>query len=99
MGSRSYDLFALDAATGAVAWQRYIWFSWVESSPVVRDGVAYVGSSDAAAVYAFDVATGRKMWGTDVWGWAWDQPALTATRVVHRHRRPARGTRCPTVAP
>lgn len=81
VGSRSYDLLALDAATGVVAWQRYIWFSWVESSPVVRDGIAYVGSSDAAAVYAFDVATGRQVWKSDVWGWAWDQPAVTANRV------------------
>jgi outer membrane protein assembly factor BamB len=81
VGSRSYDLLALDVASGAVAWQRYFWFSWVESSAVVRDGVVYVGSSDAAAVYAFEVATGRQVWKSDVWGWAWDQPAVTATRV------------------
>src|SRR5262245_8861825 len=52
VGSRSYDLFGLDARTGEVAWRRYVWFSWVESSPVVRDGIAYVGSSDAAALFA-----------------------------------------------
>jgi outer membrane protein assembly factor BamB len=46
VGSRSYDFFGFDAATGAVAWQRYLWFSWIESSAIVRDGVAYVGSSD-----------------------------------------------------
>jgi outer membrane protein assembly factor BamB len=81
VGSRSYDLLGLEAATGAVAWKRYIWFSWVESSPVVRDGVAYVGSSDAAALYAFDARSGRPVWKTDVWGWAWGQPAVTDRRV------------------
>ena len=81
VGSRSYDLFGLDAATGEIAWKRYLWASWVESSAVVRDGVAYVGSSDAAALYAFDAKTGRPLWKTDVWGWAWGQPAVTATRV------------------
>jgi outer membrane protein assembly factor BamB len=81
VGSRSYDLLGLDAATGAVQWTRYIWFSWVESSPVVRDGVVYVGSSDAAAVYAFDAASGRPVWKADVWGWAWGQPAVTSRRV------------------
>jgi outer membrane protein assembly factor BamB len=81
VGSRSYDLLGLDAATGAVAWKRYIWFSWVESSAVVRDGVAYVGSSEAAALYAFDAASGRPVWKTDVWGWAWGQPAVTERRV------------------
>lgn len=81
VGSRSYDLLGLEAKTGHVAWTRYIWFSWVDSSAVVRDGVAYVGSSDAAAVYAFDARTGRPVWKTDVWGWAWGQPAVTERRV------------------
>jgi len=81
VGSRSYDLLALDARTGALAWKRYIWFSWVESSPVLRDGIVYVGSSDAAALFAFESATGRPVWQTDVWGWAWGQPAVTARRV------------------
>jgi outer membrane protein assembly factor BamB len=81
VGSRSYDLLGLDAATGAAAWKRYLWFSWVESSPVVRDGIAYVGSSDAAALYAFDARSGRPVWKTDVWGWAWGQPAVTEGRV------------------
>jgi outer membrane protein assembly factor BamB len=81
IGSRSYDLFGLDAKTGEVAWKRYLWFSWVESSPVVWDGIAYVGSSDAAALYAFDARTGRPVWKTDVWGWAWGQPAVSDRRV------------------
>lgn len=81
VGSRSYDLLGLEAATGSVAWQRYVWFSWVESSPAVRDGVAYVGSSDAALVLAVDAATGRVVWQADVWGWAWGQPTVTEQRV------------------
>jgi outer membrane protein assembly factor BamB len=66
VGNRAYDLLGLDADSGDVAWRRYIWFSWVESSPTVRGGVAYVGSSDAAAVFAFDAQTGRPIWKTDV---------------------------------
>jgi outer membrane protein assembly factor BamB len=81
VGNRSYDLLGLDARTGEPAWTRYIWFSWVESSATVRDGVAYVGSSDAAAVYAFDVRAGERRWKADVFGWAWGQPAVTDTRV------------------
>ena len=81
VGNRAYDLLALDAASGAVAWKRYVWFSWVESSAVVRDGVAYVGSSDAAGVFAFEVASGRRLWAADVFGWAWGQPSVTEGRV------------------
>jgi outer membrane protein assembly factor BamB len=81
VGNRGYDLLGLDARTGEPAWKRYIWFSWVESSAVVRDGVVYVGSSDAAAVYAFDGRSGERRWKTDVFGWAWGQPAVTQSRV------------------
>ncbi len=81
VGNRGYDLMGLDSRTGEPAWTRYIWFSWVESSAAVRDGIAYVGSSDAAAVYAFDVRTGERRWKTDVHGWAWGQPAVSDARV------------------
>ena len=47
----------------------------------MRDGVAYVGSSDAALVSAVDAKTGRARWQADVYGWAWGQPAVTDSRV------------------
>ena len=81
VGNRCYDLLGLHAATGEVAWKRYVWFSWVESSATVVDGVAYVGSSDAASVGAFDARTGRPRWQADVYGWAWGQPAVAGDRV------------------
>jgi outer membrane protein assembly factor BamB len=81
VGNRSYDLVGLDARSGEPLWTRYVWFSWVESSAAARDGVVYIGSSDAAAVYAFDARTGERRWKTDVYGWAWGQPAVTDARV------------------
>ena len=81
VGSRSYDLYALAAADGRPLWKRYLWFSWVESSPTLRDGIAYVGSSDASAVHAFDVKDGTLRWKADVHGWAWAQPAVSDTKV------------------
>ena len=81
VGSRSYDLLALDARTGTPAWTRYIWFSWIESPATVRDDTAFVGSSDAALLSAFDASNGRPRWALDVMGWAWGQPAVSDTRV------------------
>jgi outer membrane protein assembly factor BamB len=81
VGNRCYDLLGIRSATGEIAWKRYLWFSWIESSAVVRDGVAYVGSSDAASVGAFDAQTGQPRWQADVFGWAWGQPAVTDDRV------------------
>jgi outer membrane protein assembly factor BamB len=81
VGNRSYDLLGLDLATGAPSWKRYVWGSWVESSASLEDAVAYVGSSDAAALFAFDVRTGQRLWATDVHGWAWGRPAVSERRV------------------
>jgi outer membrane protein assembly factor BamB len=81
VGNRAYDVLGLEARTGHVAWTQYVWFSWIESSATVRDGVAYVGSSDAAAAFALEARTGERLWTTDVWGWAWGQPAVTSERV------------------
>jgi outer membrane protein assembly factor BamB len=81
LGNRCYDLLGLDFDTGHVAWRRYIWFSWVESSVHLFDGIAYLGSSDAAVVSAIDPHTGRELWKTDVFGWTWGEPAVTEARV------------------
>jgi outer membrane protein assembly factor BamB len=81
VGSRSYDLLALDAATGELVWKHYYWFSWVESSVVVRDGIGYVGSSDGQQLLAVDLATGEPRWSFDTHGSAWPTPAVTDDAV------------------
>jgi outer membrane protein assembly factor BamB len=81
IGSRSYDLVALDEGTGKPVWTRYIWFSWVESTAAVRDGIVYVGSSDAAKVFAMDLGTGKPRYDADVQGSAWGRPYVTDARV------------------
>lgn len=80
-GSRSYDLEAFEAATGRPAWTTYFWFSWVESPPTPFGGTIYVGSSDAAKVFAVDSASGRSIWEADAGGSAWGQPAVTEATV------------------
>ncbi len=81
VGTRGYDLFALDARRGTPLWKRYFWFSWVESSAAVADGIAYVGSSDASAVYAVDARDGRIVWKAPVRGWAWGPPTVAGDRI------------------
>lgn len=82
IGSRSYDLLALDATDGSLAWEFYYWFSWVESSAAIDAGIAYVGSSDAQRVHALRVADGEPLWSADVGGSAWATPAISADTVV-----------------
>ena len=82
VGSRSYDLIALNAVTGEELWKRYYWFSWIESPPVVRDGVIYTGSSDATNIYAIDLYDGSLRWKTSVPGWSWQRTAVTEDLVI-----------------
>lgn len=81
VGSRSYDLMALDARDGSPVWTYYCWFSWVESSPVVRDDVIYVGSSDAQLLNAIRAGNGTLLWSFDTGGSAWGRPAVTGEAV------------------
>jgi outer membrane protein assembly factor BamB len=82
VGSRSYDLISLDAATGREQWKHYYWFSWIESPPVVRDGVVYTGSSDATNVYALNLADGSLRWKTAVPGYSWQRTAVDQAWLV-----------------
>ncbi len=75
-GSRDYLLYGFDVKTGAAAWKFSYWFSWVESTPVLRDSVIYVGASDYRRITAFDPGTGHALWGTDVRGMAWGSPVV-----------------------
>lgn len=79
-GSRDYLLYGFDTA-GAVKWKFSYWFSWIESTGVVQDGTFYVGASDYRRVTAFDPASGKPKWGTDVRGLAWGTPLVTSRTV------------------
>ena len=82
VGSRSYDLIALDAATGREIWKHYYWFSWIESPPVVRDGVVYTGSSDATNAYAINLADGSLRWKTPIPGYSWQRMAIAGDLLI-----------------
>ncbi len=82
VGSRTYDLIALDASSGKELWKRYYWFSWIESPPVARGDTVYTGSSDAVNVYAIDAANGAVRWKTPVPGWAWARTAVDDDVVI-----------------
>src|SRR5678810_644283 len=82
VGSRTYDLIALNAASGRELWKHYYWFSWIESPPVVRDGVIYTGASDATQVSAIDEGSGKPRWKTAVPGWAWPRTAVNDRLVI-----------------
>ena len=82
VGNRGAGLYALDAASGKEIWRLYFWGSWVESAPVIDEGVLYIGSSDLRRVSAIDPADGRVLWRSDVRGWSWGTPLVIGGRIV-----------------
>ena len=58
-------LYALNRTTGALLWSVDLEENIQSSSPLIVDGVAYVGST-AGTVYAIDLATHAEVWSHDV---------------------------------
>ncbi len=81
IGNRGIGLIAIDAAKGERLWQTTFWGSWLESTATIVDGVLYIGSSDLGRVSAIDPKDGRVIWRTDVFGWTFGTPLVTADRV------------------
>lgn len=81
VGSRDYQLYGFNLTDGSVAWKYSYWFSWIESTPALVDGIVYVGASDYARVTALDPRTGQPHWSTQVRGMNWGTPLVTPHRV------------------
>lgn len=76
-GSRSARVFALDGGSGESVWEfTHSDGSWVESTPVIEDGVVYIGSSDALRLYALDLESGAEQWVFRTGGWSWGAPLV-----------------------
>ena len=82
LGSRDDGFYAIDFATGQRKWRASHGSSWVVASPAVRDGKAYVGSSDGHFIHSIDVATGRELWRTPITMNAIASPVLTGDLLV-----------------
>jgi outer membrane protein assembly factor BamB len=81
LGGRDYLLYGLDARNGTPQWRDSYWFSWVESTPRLVDGVLYIGGSDFRRISAINPGDGRTLWATDVRGLSWGSPVVTGDAV------------------
>jgi outer membrane protein assembly factor BamB len=65
VGSRDYNFYAIDAASGRATWTHVYPNGWAMSS-VVSDTVVFIGTSDERVVVAADARSGHEYWRTDV---------------------------------
>jgi outer membrane protein assembly factor BamB len=80
VGCRDYTLYAI-TTSGTTSWRNTYWFSWVESTPRLVDGILYIGGSDYRRVSALRTETGVPLWATDVGGLSWGTPVVTNESV------------------
>jgi outer membrane protein assembly factor BamB len=73
-------LHAIDAASGTPRW-RYETGDGVISTPAIRDGTVYVGSSDNT-LYALDTATGETRWTYDSGNAIMSSPVVADDRIL-----------------
>ncbi len=81
IGSRDGFLYAVDAASGRLAWRVDHSMSWVNTSPAVAAGVVYAGSSDERFLQAVDARTGRERWRLATERPVWSSPAVAGDMV------------------
>lgn len=63
VGSGDGNIYAVNAATGAIRWRTFLQGGGTSSSPAVVNGVVYLGTGvDKGYFYALDAATGKIRW-------------------------------------
>jgi len=76
VGCRDAHVYAIDAASGRKKWDYPTSKSWVNSTPVVRDGLVYASTSDSSRFFALDARTGRLRFNFDAKAYVFSSPAL-----------------------
>jgi outer membrane protein assembly factor BamB len=79
IGSQDYNVYCLNASTGAHIWNYTTGYP-VESSPAVADGMVYVGSQDHN-IYCLNASTGTQIWNYTTGGLVDSSPAVAAGMV------------------
>lgn len=82
VGSRDAHVYALDAATGRKKWDYPTSKSWVNTTPAVRNGVVFAGTSDTARVMALDARSGRLLFNVDAKAYVFSSVALAGPLAI-----------------
>ena len=75
-GCRDSHLWAVDAATGKEKWNLSTGGSWINTSPAIFEGTAYVGNPIPAMFRAVDLKSGKEKYNLDAHMLVFSSPAV-----------------------
>jgi len=78
-GSRDGFFYALNAGTGKQIWKYAADNSWVLTTPIIKDGLVYIGTSDTFLLLAFDAKTGKEKLRYKTNGYIYSSPAIAGS--------------------
>lgn len=81
VGSRDGHMYALDQASGELAWRVSHDISWAMSSPALSEGALFSGTSDGLFVHRVNLDSGNEVWRLVGDGYTWSSPALVGNTV------------------
>jgi eukaryotic-like serine/threonine-protein kinase len=80
-GARDGGLYSIDARSLEKKWRFTYGSSWVGSSPTIDGNTVYVGWSDALAVSAVDMTSGKELWKFDGGSYFYSTPVVDEKHV------------------
>jgi eukaryotic-like serine/threonine-protein kinase len=76
-GARDAFFYALDANTGKLRWKYDAKGSWVLTTPAIKNGIVYMGTSDTYLVLGLDARTGKEKFSYKTHGYNYSSPAVS----------------------
>ena len=80
-GARDGNFYALEEKTGMLKWKYAADNSWVLTTPAVRDGMVYIGTSDTYLFLALDGGSGKEKYRFQTRGYVYSSPSLAGGRA------------------
>lgn len=80
-GARAPYFYALNEATGKLVWKYDTEKSWILSSPTIKDGIVYFGTSDSASLIGLDAKRGEEKFRFKANGYIYGTPAILGNTI------------------
>ena len=80
-GSRDGKLYCLSSTDGKLLWRMDHEFSWIISTPAIKDNILVTGTSDGRFIQGINVQDGKEIWRYNTQLVVWSSPLIIDDKV------------------